>query len=499
MAESCGTLSEDESSRGADRATMLHGLVVAWSADEADRVGEIAPIPGGSPGPLRVFGRGGPSESDADGRLMFAQMRGADVRVRPPFNGPHLSRTQLRIRELDDCEIEVENVGRLRLRHNGVNADKVVARSGDTLQLGAKLLFLVVRRSFPRPGASSCAVPDFPFGTADTHGIVGESPAAWELRDRIAFIGPRAGHVLVTGASGAGKELVARAMHASSARGGRPLCSRNASTIPEGIVDAELFGNARNYPNAGVPGRGGLIGASDGTSLFLDEFGELPVSAQAHFLRVLDAGEYQRLGEASVRRSDFRLIAATNRPTAALKEDVLARLPLRVDVPGLNARREDIPLLARHILRRMLDSDPALSRRGSRAGAEVRATELSLELVRQLVSRTYSTHARELEALLWQAVEHSQDSGSVGPVPASVATVPAPAETAAERSPPTGPPAPPEAAPEGGPSLVQIQRCLDAHNGVIESSWRPLGLASRHVLTRLIRKHRLEIRKRAGR
>ena len=117
---------------------------------------------------------------------------------------------------------------------------------------------------------------------------------------------------MLLGETGTGKELAARAVHRFSTRADRPLVARNAATMPAGLIDAELFGNARNYPNPGMAERPGLVGQADGGFLFLDEIGELPSELQAHLLRVLDAGgEYQRLGESRVRRSDFRLLAAT--------------------------------------------------------------------------------------------------------------------------------------------------------------------------------------------
>src|SRR6185369_7117992 len=122
-------------------------------------------------------------------------------------------------------------------------------------------------------------------------------------------------------------------------------------------VDAELFGNVKNYPNPGTPEREGLIGEADGSTLFLDEIGELPVHMQAHLLRVLDrGGEYQRLGDSRAQRADLRVVAATNRPLDALKHDFLARLTLRLEIPSLDERRDDIPLLARHLLRRAAET-----------------------------------------------------------------------------------------------------------------------------------------------
>src|SRR5581483_3361135 len=138
---------------------------------------------------------------------------------------------------------------------------------------------------------------------------------------------------------------VARAVHDSSTRADKPLVARNAATFPEGLVDAELFGHARNYPNAGMPERPGILGQAAGGTVFLDEISELPVALQTHLLRVLDRGEYQRLGDSASRVADVRFIAATNRPEG-LRPDLAARFKLRIPLPTLAQRAEDIPLIA---------------------------------------------------------------------------------------------------------------------------------------------------------
>ncbi len=483
MPRAPGTLPETDTSVTPREFGDSLGLCVAWSAEEAGRVGEIALVPPGAPGPLQVLGRGGPGRDDEHSRLGFARIRSRSIEARPALESQRLSRVQLLVRALGPDTLELQNAGRLRLElASGPTGDRCTVQPGDTVALGRQFLFVVVRRPLLPPSAAA-SVPPFAFGRADRDGIVGESPCAWALRERIAFVGPRRGHVLIVGASGTGKELVARAVHMASDRAKRPLLARNAATLPEGIVDAELFGNARNYPNPGMAERAGLVGDADGTSLFLDEFGELPTSAQAHLLRVLDDGEYQRLGDSRTRRSDFRLIAATNRSPSELKEDVLARLAMRIETPDLNARREDIPLLARHLLERMLEDDPGLGRAFPRnAGTP---PPLSLRLTRHLLTRRYVTHARQLEGVLWRAIEASSGSDAID-LPVSEATS-APASSA-------------EAAgfdePGDGIDAAVIQRCLDAHNGVIEDAWRELGLSSRHALARLIRKHRVEVRKR---
>jgi len=467
----------------------ISALTIAWAADEPARVGEVALLPANaSSSAARVLGRGAATPDSPEPRVTFARVRGSNIEPQGPLLSTRLSRVQLRVRAGEGGAVEVENLGKLRLSHNGVVVDRALVLPGDTLALGSQLLLLVSRRTL---SAKSVAALDFPFGAPDAHDIVGESSAAWELRERVAFVGPLPGHALIVGESGTGKELVARAIHASSERASRPLLARNASTIPDGIVDAELFGNAKNYPNPGMPERAGLIGDSDGTTLFLDEFGELPEPAQAHLLRVLDSGEYQRLGETRTRRCNLRVVAATNRGLSALKHDVAARFPFRLEIPGLEARREDVPLLVRHLLRRMAQSEPRISSRFTDASGEPR---VSLELIETLVRRRYTTHTRELEALLWRAVEQAQGEAL------ELASEDRAARGASE--PPRAPSANPVAASDtdadDGAELSpeRVQRCLDEHNGSLENAWRALGLANRYVLRRLVKKHGLEIRRR---
>jgi two-component system nitrogen regulation response regulator GlnG/two-component system response regulator HydG len=232
------------------------------------------------------------------------------------------------------------------------------------------------------------------------------------LRERIAFVGPREPHVLVLGESGVGKELAARALHALSPRGKWPLITRSAATLPPERVDIELFGNARNYPNPGLAERPGLLGAAHRSTLFLDDIGEMPPPFQDHLLRVLDAGgEYQRLGDAAVRTADVRIIAATSRPLFELRRDLRARLALTVEIPGFAERREDIPLLSRHLLRRMaVREDEALGERffegWDGTTGEPRVTPA---LVSMLLRHRFTHHARELQGLLWRAVVGSSD------------------------------------------------------------------------------------------
>jgi two-component system nitrogen regulation response regulator GlnG/two-component system response regulator HydG len=342
-------------------------------------------------------------------------------------------------------------------------------------------VLLVERRPAYLPGDDSLrAYPPFAFGGPDDFGLVGESAGAWRLREDLAFAARSDRHVLLLGESGAGKELAARAIHALSRRAARPMVARNASTLPPGIVDAELFGSAKNYPNAGMPERAGLIGEADGTTLLLDEIGELPLEQQAHLLRVLDSdGEYQRLGEGRVRRSSFRLVAATNRSPDSLKSDFLARFAVRVVVPGLAQRREDIPLLTRLLLDRAADGQPELGERffETRAGARAEP-RVHPDLIDALVRHQFTTHTRELEHLLWTALSTSRDE--------FVALTEAVSSALALTGHPVAAPAP-----ERTPEREEIVAALAAASGNVTNAARALGLSSRFVLYRLMRRHGL--------
>ncbi|EYF07726.1 sigma 54-interacting transcriptional regulator [Chondromyces apiculatus] len=396
---------------GASRAgTEMDGLAILWSRHEPDRIGEALLIAAGDPGPW-TFGRGDTRTGDAERRVLPVRQRPGALVPTGPLVCPRISRAQLRLGSIAGGGLAIENVGSCPLVYGGREVTYAAVAPGEVVALRNELLLLCVHRvpippalTLPLTPTEENDAPLHPFGEADASGMVGESPILWELRHRIAAVARHRAHVLILGESGSGKELVARALHARSARGRRPLVSRNAATIPEGLADAELFGNLRNYPNAGMPERPGLVGEAHGSTLFLDEFAELPQGLQAHLLRVLDEGEYQRLGESTMRRSDLRVIAASNRPERDIKPDVLARLKIRITLPSLNARREDIPLLVTQLLRRHATVDPAIAERFFPDGDPRAAPRISPVLMEAFVQRHYTTHVRELDALLLRAV-----------------------------------------------------------------------------------------------
>jgi two-component system nitrogen regulation response regulator GlnG/two-component system response regulator HydG len=232
-----------------------------------------------------------------------------------------------------------------------------------------------------------------------------------------------------------------------------------------------------------MPERPGLIGDADGSTLFLDEIGELPHELSTKLLRVLDeGGEYQRLGDSRSRSSKFRLVGATNRAVSALKADVAARFRLRISVPRLVERREDIPMLARHLLRRVAVQDPAIGERffegwNGRTGEP----RISIELTRALVVHDYTTNIRELDVLLW---------ASLGSSPAGVAELTSEVESELRAAPDDeqGPMSQKPRVDVKNITADDVRAALERAGGVPDKAWRDLGLANRHVLKRLVKK-----------
>jgi two-component system response regulator HydG len=187
--------------------------------------------------------------------------------------------------------------------------------------------------------------------------LVGSGPSMCALQTIIDSVARSSAPVLVTGETGVGKELVARAIHARSARSQRAFVPVNMSAIPKELMEAELFGHARGAFTGAAQPRKGLFIEADGGTLMLDEIGDMSFPLQAKLLRVLQSGEVRPVGGERVRRVDVRIIAATHRDLPVLvregrfREDLFFRLNvLPVFVPPLRERREDIPALATHLL-----------------------------------------------------------------------------------------------------------------------------------------------------
>src|SRR5436309_2931717 len=145
------------------------------------------------------------------------------------------------------------------------------------------------------------------------HGIIGESVEIAEIIDVIQQVAPTDITVLISGESGTGKEIIAKTIHNASKRAQKGMISVNAGAIPEGIIESELFGHEKGAFTGAADLRKGYFELADGGTMFLDEIGELPIGTQVKFLRVLENGEYMRVGSSAPKKVDVRIIAATNR------------------------------------------------------------------------------------------------------------------------------------------------------------------------------------------
>jgi transcriptional regulator with GAF, ATPase, and Fis domain len=188
--------------------------------------------------------------------------------------------------------------------------------------------------------------------------ILGRSPALERVLHQVAMVAPTTANVLILGESGTGKELVARAIHQRSERANKPLVKVNCGSIPRELFESEFFGHARGAFTSAVRDRIGRFQLADGGTLFLDEVGEIPVELQPKLLRVLQEGEFERVGEDVTRRVNVRVIAATNRDLRQQIAEGQFRLDLYyrigvfpLEAPPLRHRKEDIPELVAHFVK----------------------------------------------------------------------------------------------------------------------------------------------------
>ncbi len=187
--------------------------------------------------------------------------------------------------------------------------------------------------------------------------LLAESPAMRPVLDVIARVGPSDANVLISGENGTGKSLVAQALHAVSPRATRPMVTVNAGGMAEGVFESELFGHVRGAFTDAKVDRVGRFELADSSTLFLDEIANVPASQQTKLLRVIESGEFERVGSSKTRKVDVRIVSATNADLSAevqagrFRQDLLFRLnTIDIHLPPLRDRREDIPLLARHFL-----------------------------------------------------------------------------------------------------------------------------------------------------
>ena len=229
--------------------------------------------------------------------------------------------------------------------------------------------------------------------------IVGRSPALLEVLDKVSRVAPTDATALITGETGTGKELIARAIHSHGRRAAKPLIKLNCAALPAGLIESELFGHEKGAFTGALARRIGRFELADGGSLFLDEVGDLPLETQAKLLRVLQEREIERVGGGASIPIDVRIIAATNRDlleavrAGAFREDLYYRLSVfPIALPPLRERADDIPLLVRFLV------DKFATRAGRRLDG------VSPETMRRLVAYRWPGNIRELENVLERAV-----------------------------------------------------------------------------------------------
>jgi DNA-binding NtrC family response regulator len=220
--------------------------------------------------------------------------------------------------------------------------------------------------------------------------MVGDSPAIRKVKDMIERVAPTDARVLITGPNGTGKELVARWIHAKSARNNASLIEVNCAAIPSELIESELFGHEKGAFTSAVKQRKGQFELAHGGTLFLDEIGDMSLSAQAKVLRALQENKITRVGGEKEISVDVRIIAATNKnlreeiAKGNFREDLYHRLSvIIVEVPALNDRKEDIPMLADHFLKLICEE----------YGIPVKS--ISPEAIEELKNHNWSGNIRE--------------------------------------------------------------------------------------------------------
>jgi len=234
--------------------------------------------------------------------------------------------------------------------------------------------------------------------------IIGKSPAMSQIFESIKKIADSHINVLISGASGTGKELIARSIHANSRRGGRTFVALNCGALPEHLVESEIFGYERGAFTGAARPKPGLLEAAHGGTFLMDEIGELPASLQVKFLRVLQDGKFRRLGSTQEREVDIRLICATNQELERkveegnFREDLYYRInTFTIAIPPLKERRDDIPLLANYFLQKYGEQNQKFVK-----GIAPEAMEL-------LRSHEWKGNVRELEHVIERALVLAAD------------------------------------------------------------------------------------------
>jgi DNA-binding NtrC family response regulator len=230
---------------------------------------------------------------------------------------------------------------------------------------------------------------------ADTPSLLGKSDAMRQVRSLIEQVAPTDISVLILGESGTGKEVVARHLHERSLKRAKPMLTVNCGAIPEGIFESEVFGHERGAFTGADKERRGYFELADGGTLLLDEVGEIPLASQVKLLRVLENGEFMRVGSSKMRKTDVRVLAATNRDlsqavsTGHFRQDLFYRIKaVTISVPPLRERPEDIPVLVNHFLKEFCKRN------------HIPVPNFPAETMRVLQEQYWSGNVRELRNLI---------------------------------------------------------------------------------------------------
>jgi DNA-binding NtrC family response regulator len=235
--------------------------------------------------------------------------------------------------------------------------------------------------------------------------LIASAPSMQPVLQVIERVGPSGANVMITGEHGVGKGVVARALHAASPRAGRPLVTVNTGGLSESLFESELFGHVKGAFTDAKADRAGRFELADGGTLFLDEIANVPLSQQAKLLRILETGEFERVGSSRTRRVDVRVISATNADLDAeaksgrFREDLLFRLnTVEIHIPPLRDRKEDIPELAAHFLRSKVE----------RYRKPIQGFDLAA--MQALLAHSWPGNVRELDHSIERAVLMAADS-----------------------------------------------------------------------------------------
>jgi transcriptional regulator with PAS, ATPase and Fis domain len=231
------------------------------------------------------------------------------------------------------------------------------------------------------------------------HDMIGRDPAMQKIFETVGVVAATDATVLIEGATGTGKDLLAKVIHSASRRAAKPLVKVNCAAIPDNLLESEMFGYVKGAFTGADRDKPGRFNEADGGTFFLDEIGDLPLSLQAKLLRVLEDREFYPLGSRHTQKVDVRIISATNRSLEKLveqrlfREDLYYRLNVfRIELPALRHRRVDLPLLINHILRKLC------------ATRDNRRVEISAAAMQRLLNYTYPGNVRELENILEHAL-----------------------------------------------------------------------------------------------